>query len=258
MPSVTALAADLRREQIKLADRLVLDLVEVFGALNFKGIDTSAPGWAAAVIAATTTHHRAAAELGATMYLDLRREVGVKGPVNIATPDLDRGALEAALALNGPYAAKHGMAIGRRISELAPAIFANTAGAATKLALAGSRDTIEITADTDPKALSYVRIASAKPCDFCALMTQKSYLSMQSAGTAAGTRNRALNPRARGASYHAHCRCTVVPYFSADSWPDGAHRQAETYADLWKRAASFGGTEQQITKRFFDLYSEIA
>ncbi len=96
---------------------------------------------------------------------------------------------------------------------------ATLAGAAVRLALAGSRDTLVETVKADPRALGWSRVTSGSPCAFCAMLASRGpvYVAEDSAG---------FEP-------HDRCGCQPEAVFSRQAeWPPGARE----YRDQWDRA----------------------
>ena len=201
------LASELRREQTVIADRATAEMLAVFGSLNFKAIDFSAPGWVEASVSVAQRYHAQASALGADMYLSMRRDAGVAGQFDYYRPELDVQELRAALIVLGPVAAKKLMSDGVRIPDAAQRVFTLTAGRVSKTALGGVRDTISGTAVKDPQAVA------SDPCDFCLLMAENTYTSAYTAMYSAGNRKRNTNPQPMGSKYHDHCQCTVISIF---------------------------------------------
>lgn len=207
------LASELRREQTVIADRATAEMLAVFGSLNFKAIDFSAPGWVEASVSVAQRYHAQASALGADMYLSMRRDAGVAGQFDYYRPELDVQELRAALIVLGPVAAKKLMSDGVRIPDAAQRVFTLTAGRVSKTALGGVRDTISGTAVKDPQAVAYARQVGSDPCDFCLLMAENTYTSAYTAMYSAGNRKRNKNPQPMGSKFHDHCRCTVISIF---------------------------------------------
>lgn len=254
METATDLAVEYRARQVEIAKSTAQDMLNVAGALNFKAVDLSSTGWMTAVEAVVARRYHESVQLGQDMYLGFRSVSGVQGAAALTIPNLDRDKLIRALVVLGPYAAKHGMADGEPIPELATRVLTNTAGAAIRASLAGARDTVQGTAIADTQCIGYTRVTNGKPCNFCAMVAANTYRSIQSASESSGARRRSASPQPPRSKYHNHCQCRAVPIFNQKSWPDGTKRRANEYADLYRDVAREGGTQAQIEKRFLAAY----
>lgn len=255
MATPTELSNQFRADQIDLARESTTKLLEVSGALNFKAVDSSAPGWIAAVESIVVPAHERSVQLGAALYGDYRLASGVAGAAPVVIPELDRRALRNALTILGPYAAKHAMAQGMSISKTFENVFANTAGTAVKTVLGGGRDTVQGSSVSDTVCVGYQRVTSSSPCPFCAMVAQNTYRSVESASQSSGTRKRSANPQPPKSRYHSHCRCTVVPIFSAASWPAGYKSKASDWAELYGETSAAGGTAKEKEQRFMAAFT---
>lgn len=255
MPSPTELSARFRADQISLARDTVREMVEVAGALSFTAVDASATGWMTAVESIVGKRYEESLARGSELYRDYQRASGLPGSPAIVTPMLDRDALRGSLLVLGPYAAKKQMSLGMSIPNVARSVFTNTAATAAKMVLNGARDTIQATAVSDVRCTGYMRVTSGKPCAFCAMIAGNTYRSVESASQSSGFRTRATNPQPPKSRYHASCRCTVVPIFTAQSWPDGYKAKASDYSSLWTETAKAGGSAKEKQDRFFEAFN---
>lgn len=243
-----SLSAELRREQTALADRVTAEMLSVYGALNFKAIDMSAPGFIEAAVSVADRGHREASVLGGDMYLSMRRDAGVTGAFNVALPEFDARQLRIDLVALGPVAAKKLLSQGKRIPEAAKRVFTLTAGRVSTASLAGARDTISASTAKDQQAVAYARQTQSGACDFCMLMAENTYKSAYSAMYASGGRRRAKAPQAAGQTFHDHCRCTLVTLFQGEIAPGAKDRQA--FLADWVRASKQGtGFEEFVAER---------
>ena len=255
MATPTTLSREFRSDQIELARDTTRRLLEISGSLNFKAIDSSSDGWMTAVESVVASRFDQSVDRGTAMYQDYRTASGVSGAAPTVAPVLDKSGLRGALTLTGPYAAKHAMATGVSIRTAFESIFANTTGAAVRAVLGGGRDVIQGTANADPVCTGYMRVTSGNPCNFCAMVAANTYNSVESASQSSGTRTRAKNPQPPKSRYHSHCRCTVVPIFTASSWPAGYKAQASDYNDLYQEVSRAGGTAKEKEERFFAAFN---
>lgn len=232
------LSSELRREQTLIADRATAEMLAIYGSLNFKAIDFSAPGWVEASVSVAQRYHAQASALGADMYLSMRRDAGVAGQYRAVRPALDERELRRALIVLGPIAAKNYMSQGIRIPDAARQVFTLTAGRVSKSALAGARDAITASTVSDSQAVAYARQVGTNPCDFCLTMAENTYKDAYSAMYSAGTRKRAKAPQPMGSKFHDHCKCTVVPLFDGQIAPGAREKQA--FAAEWAKASRQG------------------
>lgn len=257
MTTPTRLSAAFRADQIDVAQQAARELIEVMGALNLQAVDASAPGWFAAMESVIVRQHRRSTRLGRTLYSDYRVASGIDDlPITPSIPVLDRNALRGALTLAGPYAAKHAMSLGHDVASTYQTVLSYSTGVAVRAALSGGRNAVQETAIRDQVCSGYMRVTSGKPCPFCAMVAQNTYSTVTSASQSSGTRTRAFSPQPPRSSYHDHCKCTVVPIFSAASWPDGYREQAAEYRDIWIESSAAGGTDQEKRDRFTAAFYE--
>lgn len=244
-----SLSAELRREQTAIADRVTAEMLSIYGALNFKAIDMSAPGFIEAAVSVADRGHREASVLGGDMYLSMRRDAGVaQGGFDVARPEFDARQLRVDLVALGPVAAKKLLSRGERIPEAARRVFTLTAGRVSTASLAGARDTISASTVKDRQAVAYARQTQSGACEFCLLMAENTYKSAYSALYASGTRGRAKAPQPMGATFHDHCRCTLVTLFQGEIAPGARDRQA--FLAEWVKASKQGtGFEEFVAER---------
>lgn len=241
------LVNELRREQTAIADQAAREMLANFGALNFKAIDLSSPGFIDASIAVAERSHREAAGLGADMYLSMRRDAGVAGQFTVERSRLDREELRHALIVLGPVAAKKLMARGERIPDVAAKVFTLTAGRVSKSALAGTRDTISRSSNADPLAVAYARQTSSTACDFCVMLAGNTYKSAQAAMFSSGTRKRNKAPQPAGEPFHDHCKCALVTIFQGQL--PGGRAGSNQFSQAWYEATQQGLSHTEFMKR---------
>ncbi|HUH52601.1 MAG TPA: hypothetical protein VLZ31_00960 [Microbacteriaceae bacterium] len=234
----STLTREMRREQNQLAELATAEMLTIFGSLNFKNIDVSAPGFIEASVSVAERYHNEATYLGADMYLSMRSQAGVAGRFDVVSPGLDSVQLRKDLVYLAPISAKKLMSQGQRIPDTARTVFTLTSGRVTKTVLDGSRQTIEASTVADSQAVAYARQTSAGACDFCVLMAENTYKHAEDALYSSGTRKRAKKPQAAGSKYHDHCRCTVVTLFN-NEMPQRWHDKQE-FREAWFDATNQG------------------
>src|SRR5690606_18762536 len=98
----------------------------------------------------------------------------------------------------------------------------------------GGRNTIIDTVTADPGAVGYARIASGKPCPWCAMLISRGPVYKEST-----------------AYFEAHdnCSCTARPMYSGGQF-DGWTEQGRQMRDLWRQA-----NEQAREEGIGDVFS---
>jgi len=246
--SLTSLSSDLRKEQIRLSRSTTNSLAEVFAALSFKALDASANGWVTAAESIARKAHREAIDLGASFYLDYRREAGVRGKIGITRADFDGEKLRSSLIALGPWQAKHLLSEHYPIVDAARTVFTMTAGSAVRRVLAGSRETIQNTSFNDGYVGYWRRVTGPHPCGFCAMVAMNLFNSEASATFVqgrgmdpaltkgkSGGQGKGLKARggqAIGEKYHDHCQCHAIPAIR-DAFPDGYVEMIDRFKELW-------------------------
>lgn len=109
---------------------------------------------------------------------------------------------------------------------------AERAGATMKAAQSGARDTINTLANTDPRALGWVRVPHhPTPCGWCLMLASRGIILYKSAASARS-------------AWHENCHCTAEPVFSRDHYftsPQFAKNRALHV--IWRRTG-FGKGQQ--------------
>lgn len=230
--------ADLRTEQIRIAEAATAEMLTLFGAFQFRNVDESAPAFIEASVSVADRYHREASAVGAEMYLSARREAGIAGHFTVERPEFDAMQLRHDLIVLAPVSAKKLMSQGVRITEAARRVFTRTAGRVSTAALAGSRDTISRTTNADSQAVAYARQTQSDACDFCLMLAENTYKDAYSAMYSLGTRKRNKRPQPMGAKFHDHCRCTLITLFQGQIAPGARDRQA--FYKEWVAASGQG------------------
>lgn len=110
------------------------------------------------------------------------------------------------------------------------------ARSASRLVLAGGRETLERAIEDDPESVGWIRITDGGPCGFCAMLASRGwvYKSRESALWAEGI---------EGEAYHDGCGCTVAARFRNDvDSPIPATNQR--LGELWyQTGAYFSGVD---------------
>lgn len=232
------LSNDFRREQTVIAEQVTYEMLAVFGALNFKALDMSSPGFIEAAVSVAERGHRQSVALGGDMYLSMRRDAGVMGNFRVDEAVFDPTQLRRDLVALGPVAAKKLLSRGERIPDAASRVFTLTSGRVSKSSIAGARDTISRSTVSDDRAVAYARQVGSNPCDFCSMLSANTYKSAYAAMYSAGGRKRAKAPQPLGATFHDHCKCTLVTLFGGEL-PDPAKGEQE-FLKSWVGASKQG------------------
>lgn len=93
----------------------------------------------------------------------------------------------------------------------------------------GGRQTLADNVTADKLTLGYVRVTSAKPCFFCAMLASRGLVFAEDSFDAS-------DPRFTGdgtAKVHDNCSCSLKPVYTRAG--DQSLEAAEKYTDMWKR-----------------------
>lgn len=195
---MSQISDEYRAEQLTLNRAATARLVDVFPSLNMKDLDGTTAGWAAAVESIAQDLHAKSATLAEDAYMTFRRDAGARGQLTFFRPDLSVRDLRVALISLGPYAAKHAMSSGARLSDVARVVLGQTSGAALKYAQAGGRDLITGTTIHDRRAEGWKRIARGDACRFCIALADRGAVYRKATAIFAA---------------HTHCQCIAGPVF---------------------------------------------
>lgn len=219
-----------RRAQGTLATLVVRDVLELWSMLDPRRLDATTPAWLRLVLPLLDRHRETSARLASDYYQRFRAiEIPDAQPfIPAPRADLDawRRPAEVSLLVTGPGTVKR--LSGRGIDPDEAAISAagpSVAAAAIRLVADAGRAELDDAIEDDPIALGWMRVTSATPCAFCAMLASRGpvYPSESAAldTTRGGVRER----------YHDGCLCTVEPVLDpATDWPDSSRR----FADLWE------------------------
>lgn len=234
---MTKLFDEYQAAQTELAREVTDGLAVTMGALDLTRVDASAPGWVAAATSVVQRGHRKGVQLG-TQYAEQFSDEGLisgRFRVNPATADVN--AIAASLTVLGPHRAKHLMSRGADFETVARTILAGVAGAGTRHAVGGMRETVR-------KTYTRVRrIAKSGCCGFCAMLATREYwiesgtdAATSAAGVVVGrNKGRTRGNQRIGEKFHDHCKCEVVP-ISDGLQPDGYEDRLELFEDAYYEA----------------------
>lgn len=108
--------------------------------------------------------------------------------------------------------------------------------AASRLVLAGGRETLEQAIEDDPQAVGWIRITDGSPCGFCGMLASRGwvYKSRESALWAEGI---------EGEAFHDGCGCTTAARFRDDT-DSPIPKTNQRLGELWyQTGAYFSGVD---------------
>ncbi|MYT30476.1 MULTISPECIES: hypothetical protein [unclassified Streptomyces] len=235
---------------------LAASYLRLHRALN---TDTTLPPYASAPVAEVTTLGRLRRDFASRAQIHLP-SAGDDGRAVVieddyAWPDEDQEAFAAAartsLAVTGPVHARRRLAdaegaAGRGrlddtdfLAELDTVMRdagASAAAAADREVLRGGRDLLHRASSADPRVVGWVRVTSADPCAWCAMLASRGavYRSRDAAQLKghAGRNVPPVDPEDLE-KYHNQCHCQVVPIYLRTAW---ISEQGRAFRELWDEA----------------------
>lgn len=209
-----------RAAQARLAAQTALAVRAAFGLLDPEDLDGSTERWLRAVVPIVTGQRVKSATLAANYMTAFKSaEVGVGSRVALVLADqVPVQQVITSMTVTGPVSVKRAMT---RLTPLDTAVStaqANTARSGIRLALGGGRDTVIETVAADRQASGWARVASGRPCAFCAMLASRG----------------AVYDRGSSA-FHAHdgCSCSAEPVYRTDS---ALPPSSERWAAMWDEA----------------------
>lgn len=194
----TARSARHRLEQLAVRSALLRDLLRLwplFEPTDFATWDRFVP--AAAVL--VRSRHRDSAGVALRYLADFRRLEGVTAPLEpvLADPPPEAVTREA-LRATGLMGTLNARRAGLSLAAAAANGFVRVSGSATRLVLAGGRDTILSTLQDDTAKPGWQRVTGGRACDFCRML----------AGRGAVYGAATVHFQA-----HDHCSCMAEPAY---------------------------------------------
>ena len=235
-----ALTEAHRLRQLQVAGRTMQMVAASWQLMNVRAIDES---WATIepILVAATARQRTLSAGLAARYYDAFRVVEGAGGRFVADPalGLSRDVAAVSLRVTGPVALKRAVGAGLTPDAASRLALSQLAGAASRLALNGGRDTIVGAVASDRAALGYARVTDGSPCAFCAMLAGRGavYRSETTAGFDA----------------HDKCGCTAEPVLNATSALPGRGAQ---WSQMW--AESSQGASGADARRAFRRAYEAA
>ncbi len=210
--------------QVRIAADVSARMIAAWPLLDPFNLDATVDQWLSVARSVVTTGRSQSVQVSA-QYLRLFRAIEL-GTADRFAPILaeavNTAALDTSLLVTGPVKVKQAIGAGQAVEAASQLAVASAAGAASRHALNGGRDTIDRTIRGDRLALGYSRYTRANCCSFCAMLASRGPV-YKSAETATVT--------SRGRRYHDHCYCQPVPVYSRDAaWPG----QARQFEALWQ------------------------
>jgi hypothetical protein len=141
----------------------------------------------------------------------LRRHSAIEGhPVTPVPASLNLDQVRTSLRVTGPVAFKQAVTAGQDPAQAVRTMATRLSGSASRLTLAGDRDTLHATAFAREGIVGYRRVLGGPGCGFCAMLASRGAVYLTEASAA----------RAKdGTRYHDHCRCTPVPLYAHEDEP---------------------------------------
>ncbi len=175
-PAARHLTEAHRRSQARLAARTVQLMLAAWPLLDVDDLDESVRRWLQVVFPLVQVNRRTSARLAASYIATFRAvELGLVEPF---TPQLAAPVVPAALTtsmmVTGPALALAAMRRGVPAGAAMDTAAAASSRAAIRHVLDGGRATITATTTADDRARGWVRVTSAKACDFCSTLAGKS------------------------------------------------------------------------------------
>lgn len=218
-----ALTAAHRTAQLGILGSL-LNLFEQEWSVDTPFSGAAFVAWLAEMAPEVAAAYALSAETAERYYEAFRRAEGVTDtPVRASVDPLDAVALRESLVRFGPgyvtALVDEGLTEDRASRRALVAIGLE----ATKMVMAGGRNSLAAHLNADDRARGWARVARANSCAFCAMLASR--------GPVYSTRRAAGD----GRHWHPGCKCQVEPYFG------GRYRltpEARRYAELWKRVGT--------------------
>ncbi|OHV42196.1 hypothetical protein BBK14_11280 [Parafrankia soli] len=222
------LTADYRHQQLALRASTLLDLGTLWGLF-----DVSTPGSYDAFVTAATSlireRHGDSSALAGAYLRTFRQAEGIRGsiPAFRAAERPVPGQIAIALRATGLAGTVRALRAGQTMRQALATGLVEASGATSRLVLDGGRRTVEAYVEADPLAKGWVRVGSASPCAFCAMLISRGpvYRSERSARFEA----------------HDHCGCTAAPYYGG-----AESAQTRKYQALWRETAA--GKDDQLNR----------
>lgn len=125
------------------------------------------------------------------------------------------------LRVTGPVAWKGHLALTGDVAGATVAMRETLAASAQRLALTGSRDTVDATVDVGGPIVGWRRVVDEDPCAFCAMLASRGavYTSEAAAAQVVGRAGGIRGTRALGMAFHDGDECVVEPLYVGEEEP---------------------------------------
>lgn len=254
-PEATSPASS-QAAQAGLAILVAAALTKLWPHLNLAELRSSTPAFKAAVVQEVQRHAQASATLAARQYVQARALAGVRGsytPVPASSPPIEQISKTVDWALqplwDGSVLA-HAQGVtsetetASQTSDAGSAIAAakaRLAAASERLVLDTGRDTIVGNVERDRKAKGWAREVEPGACAFCVMLAARGMVYRQKSFDKANARFTGNGD----AKTHDHCRCGLIPVFTAYE-PTANIRRAER---IWAESTK-GKSGKEARKAF--------
>lgn len=229
----TGITEGYRTDQIALRATFLTELHRAWPLLDPQRLDATARQWLDLVIDLIVGYRKQSATLALGYYDRFRaHEIGMDAfhaapLLDSITPNVD--AIRSSLIATGPAKIKHDTALHKPLAAVERRALVTVSGAASRHVANGGRDGIVEASNRDPRSVGYVRVTTANPCYFCAMLASRGpvYKSAESAVFVT-----ARSERAPGEKYHDFCKCESEPLFRhspVEDWP----AQTQEYRQIW-------------------------
>lgn len=215
-------ASNFKAQQDLLTLIAVRQVIAIWMQLDQAAVRSSWPVLRVALAALIRDRFGMSARSAETYYAQARTAAGITGPFDAAVVrEPDQAVITATLDSMGPYNLLAKIKAAQPVAQAMENTAVQLSGAASRLIVSGARQAILTAVQQDQKAVGWMRVTSASPCSFCAMLASRgvTYRSEKSAAFSA----------------HDHCMCTAQPVFSA--------QDAKALADndlyrQWKQATA--------------------
>lgn len=218
-----------RLAQVNLRKATIVTMSSRWFLLDYDNLDGTTDLWLDAITPLVDRLNKQSSALARTYYRTHRIAL-IGGHFDPPTVSLDFDAFHVSMRATGPATVKAWT--GRTSpSEAMRKGMAASSTSASRHVLSGSRDTLIVSSQSDPRVTSWSRATSASPCGFCAMLATRTDYNTESS-----------------ASFSAHdsCGCQPEPVYDGDWEPSGTQQQ---WIDLYESEKAKGGDSDEILAR---------
>jgi hypothetical protein len=196
-PAGSRLTEAHRLAQLGVASDTTALIARSWALLDPTNLDLTSPTWIRAASSVVQQQAARSATLAARYYSTLRLlELGVPLAVEAVLPPAVQ--IVTALRVTGPVAVKRAMAAGSLLNDAVRSGRAQNVRSASRVALAGGRDTLAHAIESDPDSVGYARVTGGESCPFCSMLASRGFVYMKSSVDF---------------KTHDGCHCTIEPGF---------------------------------------------